>query len=180
MYGMVNKAVVDMVHAYFGPSTWEAIRARAGIEEESFLSMRQYDDSITYRLVGAASQELHLTPEQVLEAFGQYWVSFTAREGYGELLKLQGKTLLEFLSNLDAMHARVGLSFPNLRPPAFHLFDRESSSVKLHYSSTRQGLSHLVVGLLRGLGEMFSTPVEISIQPPAPDQGESVVFLIKW
>jgi hypothetical protein len=180
MYGMVNKAVFDMVHAYFGADTWKAISRRAGIEDDMFLSMRQYPDQVTYRLVAAASQELSLSPEAVLEAFGEYWVSFTAREGYGELLKLQGSTLLEFLSNLDAMHARVGLSFSNLQPPAFHLTEQEERSVKLHYSSTRQGLAHLVVGLLRGLGKMFATTVDVTILPRQPEQAETEIFLLRW
>lgn len=180
MYGMVNKAVYDMVHAHFGADAWNAISKRAGIEDVTFLSMRQYPDEITYRLVGAASQELKLTPEQVLEAFGEYWVSFTAREGYGELLKMQGQTLLEFLSNLDTMHARVGLSFPHLRPPSFHLTDQTERSVKLHYNSSRQGLAHLVVGLLRGLGKMLSTPVQVSIVPRSEQQEDTDIFLLQF
>ncbi len=180
MYGMVNKAVYDMVNAYFGADTWNAILKRASIEDETFLSMRQYPDEITYRLVGAASQELQMTPEAVLEAFGEYWVSFTAREGYGELLKMQGKTLMGFLGNLDTMHARVGLSFPHLRPPSFHLSEQTDHSVKLHYNSSRKGLTHLVVGLLRGLGKMLGTQVEVSILPRTPDQEDTEIFLLRF
>lgn len=180
MYGMVNKAVFDMVHAYFGKDAWTAISKAAGVEDDTFLSMRQYPDEITYRLVSAASQELRITPEQVLEAFGEYWVSYTAREGYGELLKLHGKTLLEFLGNLDAMHARVGLTFPELRPPSFHLSEKQARSVKLHYQSSRQGLAHLVVGLLRGLGSMLGTPVEVTILAKTVAQEDTETFLLRW
>ncbi len=135
--------------------------------------MRQYPDAATYRLVAASSEVLGLPPEQVLESFGRYWIIYTAREGYGELLKLSGRSIWEFLANLDNLHARVGLSFAKLRPPSFSCSDQTPTSVKLHYRSTRQGLTHLVIGLLIGLGEMFETPVTVELlQRPAPDPGD--------
>ena len=67
MYGMVNKAVEDMVTTRFGEDTWEKIRTRAGIDVEVFISNEAYPDDVTYRLVGAASEELNLKPEEVLE-----------------------------------------------------------------------------------------------------------------
>jgi hypothetical protein len=180
MYGMVNKAVVDMVQAHFGEVTWQAIRAHAGIDEDVFLSMSQYPDDLTYRMVAAASSVLRLSPEQVLQAFGQYWVTYTAAQGYGELLKLQGRTIWEFLANLDNMHARVGLSFRNLRPPSFQCTDQTATSVHLHYLSHRRGLSHLVIGLLKGLGEMLKTPVDVQLLSHAEDAaGCHDVFLIQ-
>src|SRR4051812_42345266 len=104
MYGMVNKAVEDLVTTRFGAAAWAAIKQRAGVEHEVFLSMDPYPDDITYRLVDAASDVLHLHTDAVLEAFGEYWTLYTAQEGYGEMFKLSGDTLLEFLLNLDELH----------------------------------------------------------------------------
>lgn len=178
MYGMVNKAVVDMVSAHFGAETWEAIRIKAGLDEDLFLSMRQYPDDVTYRLVAASSEVLKIPPEQVLEAFGRYWVAYTAREGYGELLKLSGRTLWDFLANLDNLHSRVGLSFTDLKPPSFRCSEQTPTSLKLHYRSHRKGLSHLVVGLLKGVGELFKTPVEVSLLSRSSESASEDVFLV--
>lgn len=162
MYGLVNKAVVDLVVSKFGQDTWNAIKKKAEVDVDVFVSMDGYPDDITYRLVGAASDVLKIPPEKVLEAFGEHWVLYTAQEGYGPMLDASGKTLREFLENLDALHARVALTMPELRPPRFRLVPVDDRTMLLEYHSTRQGLAPMVVGLLRGLSVRFNTPIEVS------------------
>ena len=162
MYGLVNKAVVDLVCSKFGVETWNQIKQKAEVDLDVFVSMDAYPDEVTYRLVGAASDVLKIPPEKVLEAFGEWWVLYTANEGYGPLLNASGSTLREFLMNLDALHARVALTMPNLKPPRFRLVDVDATTMRLEYYSTRQGLAPMVIGLLRGLGVRFKTPIEIS------------------
>jgi len=164
MYGLVNKAVVDLVTTKFGIDAWNEIKKKADVDIDVFISMDAYDDDITYRLVGAASEVLKLAPEQVLEAFGEYWVLFTA-QSYGPLLDASGRTLKEFLSNLDAMHARVAMTMPALRPPRFRLIEVDATLMKLEYFSTRKGLAPMVVGLLKGLAARFDTKVDIAHEP---------------
>lgn len=163
MYGLVNRAVEHMVRERFGAETWQAIQARAGVEEEGFLALRTYPDDVTYRLVGAASAELGLPAEAVLEAFGEYWVNHTATASYGDLMHLQGRTLPEFLQNLDQMHSRLSLTFTDMQPPSFRCSDVTPQSLLLHYHSERPGLLPFVVGLVKGLGTYFSTPVAVEI-----------------
>ena len=162
MYGLVNKAVVDLVVSKFGQDTWNAIKKKAEVDIDVFVSMDGYPDEITYRLVGAASEVLKIPPEAVLEAFGEYWVLYTAAEGYGPMLDAAGKTLREFLENLDALHARVALTMPALKPPRFRLKPVDDKTMLLEYYSTRQGLAPMVVGLLKGLAIRFKEPIEIS------------------
>lgn len=38
MYGIVNKAIQDLVITNFGEQKWEDIRERSGIEEDFFIS----------------------------------------------------------------------------------------------------------------------------------------------
>ncbi len=162
MYGLVNKAVVDLVTSKFGQETWNQIKKKADVDLDVFVSMDGYPDDITYRLVGAASEVLKITPAQVLEAFGEYWVLYTAAEGYGPLLDAAGSNLREFLMNLDALHARVALTMSNLKPPRFRVVDVDKGTMLLEYYSTREGLAPMVVGLLRGLGIRFDTKIDIA------------------
>ena len=161
MYGLINKAVRGLVREQFGEEAWTRIRTRTGLEEDDFVSMDHYDDSVTYDLVGAASQELGLPAQAILEGFGTYWVKYTAVEGYGHLLDSAGSSLPEFLANLDQMHARVKLAFPDLKPPRFRVTDSNDEGLVLHYYSDRPGLAPLVVGLVRGLAERFGDEVEV-------------------
>lgn len=162
MYGMVNKAIEDLVCSRFGEDSWEAIKENAGVDIDAFVSMDAYSDDVTYRLVGAASEHLNLPVDKVLEAFGEHWVLYTAKEGYGNLMTMMGDSLPTFLQNLNQLHARVRLNMPHLNPPSFRCTDLTATSLRLHYYSMRPGLAPLVVGCLIGLGKMFHTNVHVS------------------
>lgn len=162
MYGLVNKAIEGLVCSRFGEAAWARIQRRARLDVEGFISLDAYPDRITYDLVAAASAELNTPAEQLLEAFGEHWVEYTGREGYGGILDAAGATLPEFLLNLNNLHSRVRLMAPELRPPSFHCTDVTDGSLVLHYRSEREGLAPMVVGLLRGLGNRFRTPVTVA------------------
>ena len=180
MYGLVNKAVEEMVCSQFGAETWETIKQRAEVDADVFLSMNQYPDELTYRLVGAASETLGLSPADILRAFGRYWTLYTVAEGYGELMKLTGASLREFLGNLDNLHARVGLSYPHLQPPSFHCEDTTDGTLLLHYYSDREGLAPMVIGLLEGLGERFATPMAIEQLSSRENGADHDIFRITF
>jgi hypothetical protein len=181
MYGLVNKAIQDMICKHHGEDTWEIIKQKAELEDiDFFIGMDAYTDDITYRLVAAACDVLGMETEAILQAFGEYWVTYTAEEGYGELLASAGKSLGQFVENLDNLHARVGLSFPQLRPPAFDCEHTSDKSMELHYQSTRQGLAPMVIGLLHGLGKRFHTKVDVT-QISFREQGASHdIFSIEY
>ncbi|HOW61265.1 MAG TPA: heme NO-binding domain-containing protein [Candidatus Contendobacter sp.] len=180
MYGMVNKALEGMVVDQFGEEAWERIKAEAGADIDVFISNQGYPDAITYNLVAAASTVLNRPATELLEAFGVHWVVKTAREGYGELMEANGRTLREFLLNLPNFHARVSLIFPHLQPPRFVCTDVTDQSLRLHYYSHRAGLTPLVQGLLRGLGQMFSTPIHIEQEAERAAGAEHDIFRVSW
>ncbi len=68
MYGLVNKAVQDLIVTQFGNDKWEEIKRKADIGVESFISMNPYPDEVTYNLIRAASEVLGLPPDEILEA----------------------------------------------------------------------------------------------------------------
>lgn len=180
MYGMVNKAVEDMVCLHHGEAVWEQIKAKAGVDVDIFMSNEGYPDEITYNLVAAASEVLHVPAEQILHGFGEHWVLHTAQEGYGGLMKAAGKTLPEFLGNLPNFHSRVSMIFPKLQPPRFQCSDITDRSLKLHYFSHRQGLAPFVVGLMHGLGKMFKTPVTVRLVEARAEGADHDVFDVTW
>ncbi len=180
MYGMVNKAVEEMVCMHHGEAVWEEIKTRAGVDVDVFLSNESYSDDVTYNLVGAASQVLNVPADAILRSFGEHWVLHTAQEGYGGLMHAAGRTLPEFLRNLPNFHARVSMIFPKLQPPRFQCTDVTETSLKLHYYSHREGLSQFVIGLMQGLGKMFGTPVSIRQLSGREPGGDHEVFEVNW
>ncbi len=161
MYGMVNKAIEDLVTHMKGPAAWQALKRDAGVDLETFVGMDQYDDDVTYRLVGAASRMLEIPSDEVLEAFGEYWTIYTAKKGYGHMMNAAGGGVFEVLENLDAMHTRLSMLYPDMRIPQFRLVREATGQALLSYESQRAGLGSMVIGLLKGLGKRFGTPVVV-------------------
>jgi hypothetical protein len=179
MYGLINKAVEDLVRSKFGNDAWHRIRRKAGLPDEPFVSMEKYPDAMTYDLVAAASAELGAPAETVLEEFGRFWTVYTATGTFGEILRSVGRTLPEFLRNLDQMHTRIKLSFPKLEPPSFAVQNEGPESLDLHYFSDRPGLAPIVVGMLRGLGDRFMLDLTIVCERVQGDRPHDV-FHLKW
>ena len=180
MYGMVNRAVEEMVLRHYDAATWEKIKAMAGVEEDAFIGNDAYPDAMTYQLVAAASECLDQPAEQILEAFGEHWVLVTAQEGYGAMLDAGGRSLPEFLRNLPGFHARVSLLYPKLKPPRFQVSNPTSRSLRLHYYSHRPGLQPFVIGLLRGLAIRFATDITIDVVASRELGADHDEFLVSW
>ncbi len=180
MYGMVNKAIEQMVCANHGEPVWEVIKAQANVDVDAFISNESYDDDVTYRLVAAASEVLKIPAETVLRAFGRYWVLETAQRGYGALMQTSGRNLADFLVNLDHMHTRVKLIFPKLIPPRIECREVTATSMQLRYFSHRPGLAPFVVGLVEGLGEMFRTPTRVQQVGWRGTDGDHDTFRVEW
>jgi len=161
MYGLVNLGVKELVVSKFGEDKWLRIKEIVGMKDDSFVRMKSYDDKMTYDMVAASSEVLNLKPDDVLKAFGEYWVMFTGQEGYADLFKAGGETLKEFLLNLDNLHSRIGQNFTHLIPPSFQYSNVGTNSMIMHYHSERKGLCPMVIGLLNGLAKYFKTNLEI-------------------
>lgn len=171
MYGLVNKGLEDLIRARHGDATWERVCQEAGIELETFLAMSSYPDEVTFRIVGAACRQLGEEAAALLEAFGEHWIRYTAQEGYGELFALGGGDLVSMLGNLDRLHGRIATAFPKFRMPHFECIELGPGRLRLVYRSERAGLAPMVVGLVRGLGAYFSTPVAIQQVARREDTG---------
>lgn len=173
MYGLVNRAIQQMVTTHHGEEVWQRIKGRADLQDLDFFSTYQaYPDDVTHRLVAAATEELGLTSDQIMQAFGEYWITYTATEGYEQLLESTGETLPEFLDHLDHLHARAAVAFPELQPPSFRCEHSPDASMQLEYRSKRRGLAPMVTGLLHGLGKRFRTPLAVD-QIASRDRGDA-------
>ena len=180
MYGLVNKALEELVIANFGEEKWERIKALAGVDHDVFISTDAYPDEETFRLVGAASTVLDMSAEQLLIGFGEHWVLNTASASYGPMMKSAGKSLKEFLINLPDFHTRVAMIFPDLQPPRFECSDVTDESLILHYFTHRSGLTPFVVGLVQGLGKLYQTPTTAELVAAKADGADHDVFMVRW
>ncbi len=180
MYGMINIAVEQLICERHGVENWNQIKKKAGVTVSHFVNMESYDDATTYNLVGAATEVLGISAEELLDAFGEYFIMYTAKQGYGEMLKLGGKTFPEYLSNLNMLHFRLGNMMPHLVPPTFKVSNVTENTLVLTYISERNGLSPMVKGLIRGLGKVLNTPCEIDHIGGNSEIANAQDFIVRW
>lgn len=179
MYGLIIEGLREQVTAERGEAVWNEIARRAGTSTIPFVAMQAYDDAIVYSLVEATGAVLGLPPEVVLERFGEHWVAFAASRGYDSLLDLCGRDLGEFLGQMESLHNRVKLALPNLDPPVMTVARVDTNAIRLRYSSKRQGLAPLLVGIVRGLAKRFNVTVAIAHEVRRAE-GQADEFLIRW
>ncbi len=180
MYGIVNKAIEDLVKTNFGEEKWEVVKQRSGVDVDFFISNEPYDDDITYKLAGAVSEEMGISVGQVFESFGEWWILKTGKEKYGGLMEAGGNNLREFLVNLPAFHNRIMLMYPKLTPPEFKVSHIQEYSIEVHYFSKRLGLQEFVRGLLSGLAKMYNVEVIIELIQSRDDGSDHEIFKVSW
>lgn len=180
MYGLVNKAIKDLVVTKFGEEKWNEICDLSDFVEGDFIALQTYPDDLTYTLVKNASQVLKSDSSLVLEAFGEYWILYTADEGYNDLMEITGNSFPEFLENLDMLHYRMANIMPKLEPPKFTVTNLKDNSLELEYRSERQGFVPMLFGLIRGLGKRFALDVKITVLQEKNDKNDCTILLITW
>lgn len=168
MYGMINQAIKALVTEKAGATAWEEVCQKVQCPTD-FVSLQYYDDAITYDLVGEVSKLLNIPADQVLNAYGNHWVQYTAKEGYGPIMDLFGQDFITCLKNLNHLHSRMGMTLPKLRPPKFTLREVGPSLYELDYVSSRKGLGPMVIGLIEGLAKKHKVQIEVSPLPQTSD-----------
>ncbi|CAH0386757.1 unnamed protein product, partial [Bemisia tabaci] len=179
-YGFVNYALELLVLKTFGKETWETIKKQAEVVMEGQFLVRQiYEDEITYNLIGAAVEILHIPANQILELFGKMFFEFCQDSGYDKILQVLGATPRDFLQNLDALHDHLGTLYPGMKAPSFRCTERaEDGALILHYYSDRPGLEHIVIGIVKTVAsKLHDTEVEVEIIK-TKEESDHVQFLI--
>jgi hypothetical protein len=169
MFGWINDCTESLVCSSFGEETWQKIKEKAGctVEDGGFLRYQYYKDSDTVELVVAASEVLNITVDEVLFAFGDYFVGYVKDNGYANVLECLGSNLRDWLSNLNSLHDHLQASYPKgFVAPVFWSEDDEdfelstagadSNAILVHYFSHRGSLLvPLVVGLIKRIAKDY-------------------------
>lgn len=169
-----------MVTERYGGEAWQRVAAAAGLDGQPFVSSESYPDDLTYRLVGSACECFGLEANELLRAFGVFWIQNVAVKAYGSLLAATGRSFKDVLLYLPNLHSRIQLVYPHLRPPIFRCDDLAEQSIRLHYESTRAGLSAFVIGLVEGLAQEYNEEVEICHTAHKADGAGHDEYLIRW
>jgi hypothetical protein len=133
------------------------------------LRYKYYPDADTVQLVVAASEVLGIRVDDVLHAFGDYFIDYVQDNGYSNVLECLGSNLRDWLSNLNSLHDHLQASYPKgFVAPVFWSEDDPDSSAEegailVHYYSQRGTLLvPLVEGVLKRIARTyFSIEIEL-------------------
>jgi hypothetical protein len=161
MKGTIAKCLSEMVVEKFGKDKWEAVLQLGGQARSAiFMPQQDVDDGAILKLVDSACKILGVTPVQAADAFGEYWMNVYAPKLYRPFLD-GCKTARDFLLKLNDMHKSMTKNMPGARPPSFAFQWKDENTLVLSYQSQR-GLIDFAVGLAKGVGKYYQTPLKVT------------------
>ncbi len=162
MKGCIVDAIRDLVVEHFGQEKWYDILDGAGLPVGKTFSVGEnIPDETVLAILNSMSRHLNMTPEELADAFGEYWVTVYTRKVYKPYYR--GITnAREFLLKMDEIHRRVTTNIPEARPPRFSYQWEGPNTLIMTYKSHR-GLMGIFLGALKGVGKLFNTPLEIEV-----------------
>jgi hypothetical protein len=160
VHGMIHTALQKFVEASFGPETWKALLARAGLENEIFTPLQSYPDAQIVRLVAEAEATSGIPASTLLESFGEFLVP-TYLSLYGTLLKPDWRTLEVLENTEETVHRVVRMRNPGAQPPQLRVRRTAADTVELTYDSARK-LCAVARGIARGVAKQFGEPIQVT------------------
>ena len=177
MYGMIHRAMRNMVHEELGEDAWLALEQKLNIGPMDLLTGKVYDDALTLDIITEAAAMLNLAVGQCLIEFGRYWIRYVDQGSLASVMNFTGQNLASFIKNLDRLHLAVGAAMPDARLPAFSTLCNDPGHIVVEYRSERVGLEPFVMGLLQGLMDRFHARGDIEVA----SRGEQfVIFDIRY
>lgn len=163
MYGMIHRAMRQMVFEQLGEEAWLALEQRLGIGPTELLTGKVYDDALTLEIISEAAARFNLTVDECLSEFGRYWIKYAEQGSLSSIMKFTGQDLPSFVANLDRLHLAVGTAMPGAQLPSFTTLQNADGHLLVEYRSDRIGMEKFVNGLFLGLMDRFAVQGDISV-----------------
>lgn len=161
MKGVIALAVKELIEKKFGQSAWKEILEKAGITKEPMLlPITDVDDKIILNILDSIASVLKLTPTQVADAFGEFWVMEYSQKLYKHYYTA-AKNAKEFLLKMDEVHASITKKMANSKPPRFEYEWSDNRTLIMKYKSSR-GLIDIMVGLIKGVAKYYKENLKIT------------------
>jgi hypothetical protein len=159
MKGIVFNLLGDLVRRDFGDDAWDDLldAARAS---GAYTSLGSYEDEELHRLVGAASESLGRSPEDVLRWYGRGAMPMLAK-AYPHFFEAPGATRPFLMTLNHIIHPEVRKLYPGAQVPEFGFPDAAPGRLRMEYRSARR-LCALAEGFILGAADYFGETVAVA------------------
>ncbi len=162
MKGTVHKCIEKLITEKFGQEKWQECLRYIGLDEDHFFMINDdVDEALTMKLVTEAIPKLcNLSLQQVLDAFGQYWINDYASKVYAPYFE-GCKSSKDLILKLDFVHKSLTEKIPNARPPRLTYEWVNTNTLAVTYLSER-GLIDLFISIAKGVGTYYKEDLKIT------------------
>jgi len=158
MKGIVFNLLETVVVQSHGEAAWDDLLDATGLAG-SYTSLGSYPDEEIEKLVGAGSQALGLTPNDLLRWFGREAMPLLAKQ-YPVFFTEHRTTLPFVLSVNDIIHPEVRKLYAGAHCPFFRFEETADGAVVMNYDSPRK-LCALAHGFIEGAGDHFNEAIAV-------------------
>ena len=160
MKGTIVLCIADLVMQVGGEQKWREILRRSGLPEDLQLTtISDVDDEIIQKVLKNIGEVLHLSFQQIIDAFGDYWVNVYAPKYY-KAYYYGINSAKALIMGVDTIHEQVTKIIPNAHPPRFDVEEIDEKTLNVHYKSPRKMID-FYIGLVKGVGKFFKTSLQV-------------------
>jgi hypothetical protein len=167
MKGVVFNLLEQLVARDYGEETWDTLLEASDLDGV-YTSLGSYADEDLMKLVGAAAEELDMSPDQVVRWFGRNALPLFAVH-YPQLFEPHDSTRSFVLTLNEIIHPEVRKLYPGADVPVFDFATRNGSLV-MGYKSPRK-MCAFAEGLLHGAADHYNERLTIE-QPQCMNRGD--------
>lgn len=128
------------------------------------------------------SSPLGLDSATILEMFGEQFLLWCQEYGHSKMLKVLGRSLQDFITNIDSLHDSLSTLYPQMEAPSFRCTPgHRKSDFYLHYYSKREGLEPVVMGIVKAIARQYYD-IEVTVAlvlKKGQDGSDHCVFYIQ-
>jgi hypothetical protein len=174
MKGIVFNLLEQVVTRDHGENTWDDLLSSAGLTG-AYTSLGSYPDQDLGQLVGAASEALNVSAQDLIRWFGREALPALAL-AYPGFFEPHADTRSFLLTLNDIIHPEVRKLYPGADVPEFEFALLPDGGLRMGYDSHRK-LCAFAEGLIEGAAAQFKQRVSIS-QPTCMVRGDSRCELV--
>jgi hypothetical protein len=156
MKGIIFNLIEEIVRAEYGEDTWDDLLEAADLEG-AYSSLGSYADDDFAKLVCAASEELHLSPEDVVCWIGRKSIPHMAA-AYPHFFTAHLNTRSFILALNDIIHPEVRKLYPGADVPVFDFDTTREEVLVVGYHSHRK-MCAFAQGLVEGASAYYGEEV---------------------
>lgn len=161
MKGSIPTCLKRMTVAHFGKEPWEETLENIGISKYAvFPVIENIDDLTVIKIIEKLCQVLAISPSQLADKFGDYWVNTYSQEAYFRYYS-KYQCAMDFLLGMDELHQQITYQIKNAQPPRFS-YQVEADNIMIMKYKSYRNLINLMIGLIKGVGKYYHEELQVT------------------